>query len=123
MLRKCFSRQKGRLTLSLLLEQCGKDLLCAITGGEEHIGAVALCYREGAEGEMRIESLVLPHHREDEIVGIIASALFPYWKGTILVRGGIHYPEITREEIEDVYSLVDALLEDAKKELHTLHEK
>ena len=99
---------QGRISLSLHWKYVGKDLLVVLQGGDSHIGAVALCQADDASP---LPPLQLPHHREAELAQSIAHRLASALQTSVCVSAGIHYQNITQEEIAIVLSLADRLAE------------
>lgn len=56
---------QGRTRVELILRPQGRDLLLTVTGGEGHVGAVAVCAPPGPAAAEGHESLVVvPGHKE-----------------------------------------------------------
>ena len=87
----------------------GDDLALLISGGREHIGAVATAYREG-DG-VKVETHVLPGHREGELAAETARLAALSLNCTVTVAMGIHQDEATREEIDHIVGTVRRLVE------------
>lgn len=105
-----FTRSQGRINLGAKLFFQGQDLVILLAGGDAHIGAVALAPCSNHESVLSILG-----HREGELTAKMASRLAHALDCHVVVCAGIHYPAITMEEIEFVYSLCDALVEDIIK--------
>jgi hypothetical protein len=88
----------------------GTDLAVLITGGREHIGAVATAYREG--DRVKVETHVLPGHREGDLAAEMARLAALSLKCTVTVAMGIHQDEATREEIDEIVRTVRRLMEE-----------
>ncbi|MCR4666789.1 MAG: leucine carboxyl methyltransferase [Desulfovibrio sp.] len=97
-----------RITLTLLLERQGRDVLCRIFGGEAHIGACAVQFR----GET-VRLLQGAGHREGEIAAHAAARLGSAFDCTVAVLCGIHLEAITAEEIDWITQECRALTERA----------
>ncbi|MDR2055068.1 MAG: hypothetical protein LBQ10_04275 [Desulfovibrio sp.] len=104
-----FAAQAGRIALEIRVIRAGRDAQCLLGGGNAHIGAVALACPGAAGGQDRI--LRLPGHREDEIALRMARTLAQALGCAICVSAGIHFDNITREEITVVENLADELTE------------
>ncbi len=102
------SNNSGRISISLKAVDVGDDLLVVITGGKAHIGAAAVgitC------GELASSSVItVPSHREDRVVKGAAEKLAKALDRSVVVVGGIHYDNITKEEIEVSLRLCDELV-------------
>jgi hypothetical protein len=86
----------------------GRDVQCLLYGGDAHIGAVALAWPDGDAGEQS-RLLGLPGHREDETALRMARTLARTLGCVVCVSAGMHFDDITREEIAVVENLADEL--------------
>lgn len=106
--------KQGRLAITLRILHQGRDLQVMCSGGQAHIGAVALaspCPQDAANKKKQSELLTLPGHREDLLAAQMARRMANDLNCTVCVSAGIHFDYITKEEIERVFSLVDTLTE------------
>lgn len=104
----------GRLAITLRALRQGRDLQVMCSGGDAHIGAVALaspCLQDTADQKHQNALLALPGHREDQLALRMAHRLAKELNCTVCVSAGIHFDCITKEEIERVLHLVDTLTE------------
>ncbi|WP_291440542.1 hypothetical protein [Desulfovibrio sp.] len=103
----------GRLALTLRVLRMGRDLQVICSGGQAHIGAVAVASPQPAraqEAESRVQNLIsLPGHREDMLAARMARHLADALDCTVCVSAGIHFDCITKEEIERVLNLAATL--------------
>ena len=104
-----FAASLGRITLNMQIVPLGNDIQIILTGGEAHIGAVAVASADSPQGSVR----EMPHHREGELAQKMACRLAKALNVTVSVSAGIHFPHISREEIATVFALADRLTEDA----------
>lgn len=104
----CLQRRRGRLEASLLALPLGGDLQVMVSGGKAHIGATALCQ---PGGEARC--LSLPGHREGELAASMARSLANALGITVAVSAGIHFDDISREEIATILAMCAAMAEEA----------
>ncbi len=104
-----FTARQGRLNIHLRVFRQGRDLQVLCGGGATHIGAVALA--APAPGRMRIQSHLagLPGHKEDALAKEMAERMAQALNCAVCVSAGIHYDNITREEIRQVEQMVQAL--------------
>lgn len=110
-----FRREVLGLPVCAAVTRAGGDLLVQITGGcSEHIGSVSTAYFE--DGERRLETLLLPHHRDDVVSERFALALSERTRGTVAVACGIHYDAPGPEGIKEIVRCTDELLEDVLAE-------
>ena len=103
----------GRLALTLRVLHLGRDLQVICTGGQAHIGAVAVASPMPAHAqtaESHTQGLIsLPGHREDMLATWMARHLADALNCTVCVSAGIHFDCITKEEIARVLNLAATL--------------
>lgn len=93
----------GREQVSLVLEAQGRDLVLHITGGEAHVGAVALADpRETGPAP----TLVLPPHKEGPLAAEAAAAVARASGRVCAVAAGIHQEAVTPAEIAGILANV-----------------
>ncbi len=98
------SARCGRIRLTLKLFRMGDDVQIHLSGGQAHIGAVALAGWNAATAHTTV-----PTHREGELALRMAQSLSDALRCTVCVSAGIHFDSIRREEIRSVEELADAL--------------
>ena len=103
-----FCLQRGRLKLELRGQHLGRDLQVILSGGAAHLGAVALAAPDKAS---ETALFILPGHREDQLARRMARRMADVLKCVVCVSAGIHYDDISREEIAAVEDMADALTE------------
>ena len=93
--------------IRIWLHNTGQGINVLIEGGDQgHIGAVAVC----APG-METKVITFPGHREDMICRSWASVLAARYNAPIVVEAGIHFNQITKEEIQEVLRILEKELE------------
>ncbi|WNY25301.1 hypothetical protein [Methanolapillus millepedarum] len=92
----------GRITLILEKRHVGDDTLILLTGGEEHIGAVALGYYDKETNIANSSVISAPGHREEQIALEGARVISKETKKTTLFAAGIHLKNITLDEISEI---------------------
>lgn len=97
----------GRTAVRLDLVKQGRDLLLIVTGGDAHVGAVAVCHEQGAE------LMVVPGHKEGPLAAECAEAIALAAGCTCAAVAGIHQDDATGEEIA-------AIMANVRKALRTL---
>lgn len=108
---------RGRLFLELRLLPAGDDWQLLLTGGAAHIGAVVLAEpaREGSGTAPRPPAGVLLHvlrrtgHRDDEAALPLARDYCRALGATVCVSAGIHFDDISREEIDTILDMARTL--------------
>ena len=103
-----FCLRRGRLKLEVRVQHLGRDLQVILSGGTAHLGAVALSAPDKAS---ETALLVLPGHREDQLARRMARRMADVLKCAVCVSAGIHYDDISREEIASAERMADALTE------------
>ncbi len=101
---------EGRLEIAAELICLGEDLCVTLTGGRAHIGAVALgiprsSLADASEPSASVSVMTVTGHKDDEPAREMASALASSLGRRVTVVCGIHYDNITPEEIAAVMKL------------------
>ena len=98
----------GRIAVTLKATDVGGDLLVTITGGRAHIGAAAVGIK--TEGMATASVITVPAHREDRVVKDAAEKLAKVLDRTVVVVAGIHYDDMSQDEIMDTLQLCDEMV-------------
>ena len=133
-----FTASQGRLNIYLRVFRQGRDLQVLCGGGASHVGAVALAapahghaprpdspaqanqaaHAEQASQDQAVQPqgvearlLALPGHKEDALALRMAQSMAEALHCAVCVSAGIHYDNITREEIRQVEQMVHDLTE------------
>lgn len=85
----------------------GRDYVWLVTGGDAHVGAVAVAYWNG--GELHSQVLTVPSHREGELALELAELACRRLQTTVTVAAGIHIDHATKEQIRDIVEEVRRL--------------
>lgn len=108
-------KNSGPVELELEAAPIGRDLLVLITGGESHIGAVAV---GGFATRSYVSVITMPGHKDDCIATEAASRITERLKRACAVLVGIHVIGPSKEQIsgivEDALALVDRMIEALK---------
>jgi 2-iminoacetate synthase len=102
-----------RWRLRCRVERVGEDLLCKLGGGVEHVGAVALAQWES--GRARTECLVVGHHREKDLALHAAHRLCKASRRSAVCVAGIHFDDLTADEVRELAAAADRLTKQATK--------
>ena len=97
----------GRTEVRLEVQAVGRDLLLKITGGEAHVGAVAVCEPPGPGADPVPVVTVVPGHKEGPLAESCAVRLATASGRTVCAVAGIHQDDATREEIAAIVAHVD----------------
>lgn len=113
-----FERQAGRHIIYLEAKSIGKDLLVAIYGGDEHhIGGVAVAYPTKSHyrdaSTISVNSITLPGHKDYVVANSSAERMCKALARPVISTVGIHYDAATPEEIQEIITSVDSLVDEA----------
>lgn len=100
-------RGAGRTAIRLELRPQGRDWLLLITGGEAHVGAVALAAPPPAETRLA----VLPPHKEGPLARECAEAVAAAAGASCAAVAGIHQDNATPAEIAAITANVRSALQ------------
>ncbi len=113
--RVVLRKSSGPVKLELKAAAIGHDLLVVITGGESHLGAVAV---GGFATRSYVSVITMPGHKDDCIATEAASRIAEHLKRACAVLVGIHLTNPSKEQIttvvKDALALVDRMIEDLK---------
>ncbi|KXA92496.1 hypothetical protein AKJ65_07520 [candidate division MSBL1 archaeon SCGC-AAA259E19] len=93
---------EGRTEVFLEGEKIGIGYLVKITGGEVHIGAVALGSFHKKSGRAYSSVMTLPGHKDDRIAKESAEIIARELRTDAVVVTGIHIDNITETEIKEI---------------------
>ncbi|QMV44520.1 prenylated flavin chaperone LpdD [Cohnella cholangitidis] len=79
----------------------GVDVAFIVTGGKAHIGAAATAYWS-EDGNVRVNALSLPGHREEELAAELATMASRSLRRTVAVVAGLHFEQPTKQDIEAI---------------------
>ncbi|WNY27476.1 hypothetical protein MsAm2_12730 [Methanolapillus ohkumae] len=105
----------GRITLVLEKKCVGEDTFILLTGGEEHIGAVALGHYDKETDIANSSVISVAGHREEQIALEGARLISKETKKTTLFTAGIHLKNITLEEISEIEKACSAMIGECAK--------
>ncbi|MFW9768937.1 MAG: hypothetical protein ACFFEM_08945 [Candidatus Thorarchaeota archaeon] len=113
-----FEKQAGRHTIYLDVKEIGKDLLITIYGGDEHhIGGAAVAYPTPSHYRdattVSVSTMTLPGHKDYVVANTAAEKICKALETPTIVTVGIHYANATKDDIDQIVSVVDALVQDA----------
>ncbi|MGZ4907805.1 MAG: prenylated flavin chaperone LpdD [Halobacteriota archaeon] len=113
--RLVLRKRSGPVELELEAAAIGRDLLVLITGGESHLGAVAV---GGFAIRSYVSVITMPGHKDDCVAKEAASRIADHLKRACAVLVGIHLVDPSKEEIssvvKDALALVDRMIEALK---------
>lgn len=110
--------QVEREGLSIRAEatQVGADLLVLVTGGEAHIGSASMAtprpsLADPANTGATVSTFCYPSHKDHHVGNRIAEELSARLEKKVIVVCGVHYDNISGEQIAAVLAMTEALLE------------
>jgi hypothetical protein len=114
-MEKVLSNARGRVEVTMKAVDVVGDRLVTITGGSGHIGAVALGIKTGGVATSSV--ITVPAHKEDRIARDAAEKLAKALGRTVVVLAGIHYDDMSKDEIMDTLQLCDEMVKALAGEL------
>lgn len=113
-----FEREAGSHTIFLDVKEIGNDLLIAIYGGNaHHIGGAAVAYPTPSHYRdattVSVSTMTLPGHKDYVVANTAAEKICKALETPTIVTVGIHYDNATKNDIEEIISVVDSLVQDA----------
>ncbi len=112
-----FEKEAGRHTIFLDVKEIGKDFLIVIYGGDaHHIGGAAVAYPTKSHYRdattVSVSTITLPGHKDYVVANSAAEKICKALETPTIVTVGIHYDNATKEDIDEIISVVDALVQD-----------
>jgi hypothetical protein len=104
-------RKAGRIEIILEAKKIGDDYLLTLTGGREHVGAVAIGLFDEKSQRASSSVITLPGHREEQLALQGARQVSRATRKTTVFVAGIHQDNISPEEITDVVSAAEEMVE------------
>ena len=102
----------GRIQLLLKGESVGSDMFFMLSGGREHIGAVAMGIYDVESRRASASVISSPGHREDEIALRGARKISAITQNTTVLMVGIHIDNITVDEIRSIVQASEAMIDE-----------
>ncbi len=106
------TRKASRIELILEAKNIGNDYLLTLTGGGEHIGAVAIGLFDEKSQRASSSVITMPGHREEQLALEGARQVSRVTKKTTVFVAGIHQDNINPEEINDIISASGEMVAD-----------
>ena len=105
------TKKVSRIEIILEVKKLGEDYLLTLTGGKEHVGAVAVGMFDEKSGRASSSVLTLPGHREEQLALDSAKRVSKATGKTSVVVAGIHVDNISLEEIKEIISTAEEMVE------------
>lgn len=104
-------RKVGKVEIVLDAKKVGEDYLLTLTGGEEHVGAVAVGLFDEKGQRSSSSVITMPGHREEYLALDGARQVSRATRKTSVLVVGIHQDNISPEEIRDIVSAAGEMVE------------
>ncbi len=104
-------RKVGKIEIILDAKKIGEDYLLTLTGGEEHVGAVAVGLFDERSQRASSSVITMPGHREEHLALHGARQVSRATKKTSVFIVGIHQDNVSHEEIKDIVSAAEEMVE------------
>lgn len=104
-------RKVGKIEITLEAKKIGEDYLLILTGGEEHVGAVAVGLFEEKSHRASSSVITMPGHREEYLALQGARQVSRATRKTSVFVVGIHQDNINPEEIKNIVSATKEMVE------------
>lgn len=105
------TRKVSRIEITLEVKKLGEDYLLTLTGGKEHAGAVSVGLFDEKSGRASSSVFTLPGHREEQLALDSARRVSKATGKTTVVVAGIHVDNISLEEIKEIVSTAEEMVE------------
>ncbi|HUL20346.1 MAG TPA: hypothetical protein VLZ10_02750 [Thermodesulfobacteriota bacterium] len=123
MKRFLLETSKGRFKTCGFVQEVGQDILVSIWGGTQpHIGAVGIAVprpslKNPDKWSATSSNFTFPGHKEDTLVKRISERLATQLKKNVVVTAGIHWDNLSPQEIKIIENLTEALSDRILKKL------
>lgn len=104
-------RKVGKIEIELDAKKVGEDYLLTLTGGEAHVGAVAVGLFDENSQRASSSVITMPGHREEYLAMDGARQVSRATKRTSVFVVGIHQDNISPEEIKNIVSAAREMVE------------
>ncbi|MGB9939632.1 hypothetical protein [Methanosarcina sp.] len=104
-------RKVGKIEILLDARKLGEDYLLTLTGGEKHVGAVAVGLFDEKSQRASSSVITMPGHREEYLALKGAKQVSRATRKTSVFVVGIHQDNISPEEIRDIVSAAGEMVE------------
>lgn len=104
-------RKVGKIEIILDARKVGQDYLLTLTGGEEHVGAVAVGLFDEKNQRASSSVVTTPGHREEYLALQGARQVSRATKKASVFVAGIHQNNISPEEIKNIVLAAGEMIE------------
>ena len=106
------TRNVGSIEIVLNAKKVGNDYLVTLTGGRDHVGAVAIGFFDEKSQRASSSVITIPGHREEQLALKSAKQVSIATKKTTIFIAGIHKDNINNEDIKNIVSVACEMVED-----------
>jgi len=93
-------------------KEIDKDIVVTLTGGDEHVGAVATGSFDKVSERTYASVITLPGHKEDDIALYGAKKISAVSHSTTVFIVGIHLDNISKAEILEIVRVSNEMIEE-----------
>ena len=113
-----FESRLKKGSLQLRVWPVGNDYQVLLSGGQAHIGAVAVavCY-DAQKGSCNVSQIAVYGHREDSLAANLALKMAKALRTTVAFVAGIHFDDLTPMELDDILTIAPRLVNEAIKKI------
>lgn len=97
----------NRINLSLIAVEMGEDICIILSGGKSHLGAVTISSKN-----LDSETFIFEKHKEYIITERLEKILKKQYSYNFVICCGIHFDNITQQEIDDISDLSCKMIEE-----------
>ena len=110
MSKKVFEVTQAGYSIQADVSLIGKDLLIALTGGDNpHIGTITCLGKEVAQEITRFPSHHGRLHKDVVLSDCLLKHITPYLAGTCVITAGVHVNGISKEQIKASFEMTEIL--------------
>lgn len=122
------TRNLSRSSISVESKNIGKDLVVLIYGGDSpHVGGAAIAYVAKSHYRNALTTSVnvisLPGHKDYILAQSSAEKLASTLEKSIVVIAGVHIDNATHEQIDEVITTVNSMIDDLALQLKPMSEE
>ncbi len=113
--RIAFTEKEGDFEVSALVDRVGEDVLVLLTGGQPHVGAIAVAQPRPSRTDPRKSSstasvFAVLGHKEDAVAKKAAEDLSSKLGRTVVMVAGLHWDALSADDISVVAGMCNRLI-------------
>jgi len=118
-LKNVYKVSSNTLSLTAEIQAIGEDVLVIVPGGKAHIGALSLSQFHTNENSLGMftsttSTLSAFGHKDDTLSALISKSLSKKLKKSIACIVGIHFDNLTHEQLNEIITLAENLVDSIK---------